>query len=248
MSMKKPSWFIFLGISLIALSAFLYYSHYLIFHDLHHIFIYLVGDIAFVPVEVLLVTLIIHRLLSEREKRSKIKKLNMVIGAFFSEVGSTLLAFYARVGVNAKELGEMLAEPVTLSRRGMRELGDRLGTQAVKVKLEVNDFEEIKRFLVGKREFLLRLLENPSLLEHERFTGLLWAVFHILEEMEHREDLNSMPETDLKHLRGDLERVYRSLLTEWLYYLGHLKNNYPYLYSLAMRTNPFDPDASPVVT
>lgn len=36
----------------------------------HHIFIYLVGDIAFVPIEVLLVTLIIHRLLETREKKA----------------------------------------------------------------------------------------------------------------------------------------------------------------------------------
>jgi hypothetical protein len=29
--------------------------------------------------------------------------------------------------------------------------------------------------------------------------------------------------------------------------MKHLKDNYPYLFSLAMRTNPFDHEASPVV-
>jgi len=29
--------------------------------------------------------------------------------------------------------------------------------------------------------------------------------------------------------------------------MEHLKVNYPYLFSLAMRTNPFDRDASPIV-
>ena len=43
---------------LIALSATMYAIHYLIFSDYHHIFIYLVGDIAFVPLEVLFVVIV----------------------------------------------------------------------------------------------------------------------------------------------------------------------------------------------
>jgi hypothetical protein len=30
--------------------------------------------------------------------------------------------------------------------------------------------------------------------------------------------------------------------------MRYLKNNYPYLFSLAMRTNPFDQNATPVIT
>lgn len=46
----------------------------------------------FLPLEVLLVTLILHQLLNYRDKRSRLRKLNMVIGAFYSEVGRRLLA------------------------------------------------------------------------------------------------------------------------------------------------------------
>ena len=52
-----------------ALSALTYYAHFLIFHDVHHIFIYLVGDLGFMFLEVLLITLVFHELLSRREKR-----------------------------------------------------------------------------------------------------------------------------------------------------------------------------------
>lgn len=71
-----------MGITLILLSAIFYFMHYLIFRDVHHIFIYLVGDVAFVFIEVLLVTVIIHKLLNEREKRSRLAKMNMLIGTF----------------------------------------------------------------------------------------------------------------------------------------------------------------------
>ena len=82
--MKRFSWQILLGLSLIALSIVFYLLHYAIFGDPHHIFIFLIGDIAFVFIQVLLVTLIIHQLLNMREKRARLEKLNMVIGAFFS--------------------------------------------------------------------------------------------------------------------------------------------------------------------
>ncbi len=67
--MKHIRWQILLGLGLILLSAILYSIHYAIFKDAHYIYLYLLGDIAFLPIEVLLVTLIIQQLLSQREKR-----------------------------------------------------------------------------------------------------------------------------------------------------------------------------------
>ena len=108
--------------------------------------------------------------------------------------------------------------------------------------------EELQGFLVGRRSFVLRLLENPNLLEHESFTDLLWAVSHLTEELAYREDVRRLPDSDYAHLAGDMERAYTLLASQWLAYMKHLGDNYPYLFSLAMRTNPFDPHASPVVT
>ena len=99
------NWQVLLGISLVALSAVLYLLHYAIFRDSHHIFIYLLGDIAFVPIEVLLVTLIIHRLLNAREKRAMLKKMNMVVGVFFNEVGITLLKLLSVFDPQSGKLG-----------------------------------------------------------------------------------------------------------------------------------------------
>jgi len=98
--------------------------------------------------------------------------------------------------------------------------------------------------LKEKRQFLLNLLENPNLLEHESFTNLLWAVFHLTEELTLRGSLNGLQKTDCKHLAGDMKRAYHLLILEWLDYMKHLKVNYPYLFSLAVRTNPFDANAS----
>ena len=71
--MKSFNWQVLLGLILIVLSVLFYFIHYLIFRDAHHIFIFLIGDIAFVFCEVLLVTLIIHRVLNDRENGHGLK-------------------------------------------------------------------------------------------------------------------------------------------------------------------------------
>ncbi len=80
--MKSVRWQLFLGIILVVFSIVIYIIHYVIFRDINHIFIFMIGDIAFVPIEVFLVTLIIHRLLSYGEKRSRLTKLYMVKRVF----------------------------------------------------------------------------------------------------------------------------------------------------------------------
>lgn len=94
---------------------------------------------------------------------------------------------------------------------------------------------------------MLALLENPNLLEHETFTDLLWAVSHLTEELAFRESLDGLPASDYAHLAGDTHRAYALLIVEWLSYVQHLRDSYPYIFSLVVRMNPFVPDASPIV-
>ena len=115
------------------------------------------------------------------------------------------------------------------------------------IDIQKMSLEDLRTFLTGKRDFLLRLLENPNLLEHEKFTELLRAVFHLTEELGNRKSTRGLPETDRAHLAGDIKRAYVQLVHQWLDYMRHLKDNYPYLFSLALRTNPFDQQASPIV-
>jgi hypothetical protein len=96
-------------------------------------------------------------------------------------------------------------------------------------------------------DVMLRLLENPFLLEHEAFADALRAVFHLAEELSARDRLDRLPDADAQHLAGDIRRAYRALAVQWLDYMRYLQRSYPYLFSLAMRMNPFDPQASPVV-
>ena len=57
---------------------------------------------------------------------------------------------------------------------------------------------------------MLRLLENPNLMEHERFTDLLWAVLHVEEELEARTSLADLWPADEAHLELDVRRAYNA--------------------------------------
>jgi len=228
---------------MLLLSAVLYGLEYLFFGQAREIGFGLLGNLAFLPIYVLFVTLMIERVLKERDKEALRQKMNMVIGVFFSEVGTALL----RDGFAFLEEKEQLAARVRISaawsEKDFRELALFLEKCPLQMNSSLCDLGELKSFLVERRSFLLGLLENPNLLEHDGFTDLLWAVFHLLEELEARRTLTDLPQTDMDHLSGDIRRAYTHLLAQWVGYLKHLKDDYPYLFSLAVRSNPLNPEA-----
>lgn len=247
--LNKLDWKVNLGIFLVILSIVLYICHYLIFQDAHDIFFYIGIDIAFLPIEILFVVLVIENAISSREKKSMMEKLNMVIGVFFSEVGTTLMRDIITFDPDTDKIRKDLLITASWSKKDFKVAKEKINK--FDYGLDINSenqgsvefLKSTKTFLVDKRKFLLALLENPNLLEHETFTELLWAVFHLMEELENRENLSQLSKLDYQHLSGDTVRVYSLLITEWLQYMEHLMENYPYLFSLAVRTNPFNPQA-----
>ncbi|MCK9418459.1 MAG: hypothetical protein M0R70_03655 [Nitrospirae bacterium] len=245
--MNRLKWQIILGIMLVAVSVALYIVQIYIFHASRDTFFYLFQDLAFIPIQVLLVTLILNQLLNVREKQSMLNKLNMVIGSFFSEVGTSLLKSFSAFDQNREKIrGELLVQGGWTDRQ-FAAATRRVRSNDYNIQYAESDLQALKTFLAGKRDFLLGLLENPNLLEHETFTELLWSVFHLSEELAVREDLRSLPPADGNHIAGDIKRAHTVLIVEWLAYMKHLKHDYPYLFSFAVRTNPFDPNASPEV-
>jgi len=230
--------YLFIAVLLIALAAALHYVHYLIFHDPHHIFIYLLGDVAFLPLEVLFVAIVVERLLAHQEHKSLIKKLNMLVGTFFGELGTRLLGELTKGLANADDIRPYLNVRSDWRAADYKRSLARVRTFGYEFDQRKLDLGSLRDLLTERRNLLLMLLANPNLLEHERFTDLLWAVFHLMEELSARESLSGLPETDLKHLGGDVRRVYSMLTSEWLYYCRHLQRRYPYIFSIIVRTHP----------
>jgi hypothetical protein len=68
---------------------------------------------------------------------------------------------------------------------------------------------------------------------------LLTAVFHLQDELSSR-NLSELGDDEKEHIEIDIKRVYQSIVSQWVLYMKHLKNTFPYLYVTAMSNNPFD--------
>ncbi len=84
-------WELRVVVILVAVSLVLYLIHFALFRDLQHIWLWSFTGLAFLPISALVVTLLIDRVFSARDKALRLDKLNMLIGVFFSNVGNELL-------------------------------------------------------------------------------------------------------------------------------------------------------------
>jgi hypothetical protein len=245
--LKSVSWEVKLGIILVVLSISIYMMKYLILGDALNTYVFVFNALGFLPINVLFVTLVINKLLSIRAKRDRLEKINMVIGMFFTEIGTQLLTYFSDYDPGIGKIKNSLLVGENWTDQKFASVKEIINSHDYKTDGEKIDFEMMQAWLKDKRDFLLRLLENPALMEHESFTDLLRAISHLTDELSRRKDLINLPDADKHHLTGDVNRVYSHLVIQWLGYMLYLKNNYPYLFSLAMRINPFDENATPVV-
>jgi len=215
----------------------IYLIQLLIFQRTQDTFFYLLQDLAFIPIQVVIVTLVFNKLLNSREKQQKVKRINVIITTFFIEAGSDLIremsAFDRKFNDFCKTIDARdLSNPGTALKKRVKNYDWAVDSESA-------NLYQLKAFLIGKKAFLLTMLENNNLIEHDSFTDMLWAIFHITDELQCRENLDDLPRSDTAHLSIDILRAYKLLISEWLDYITYLHNDYPYLFSLEVRKNPF---------
>ena len=105
---KKMGWRLKIAVLLIICALIIYLIQYFIFHQPKTELFYFGIDLAFLPIEVLLVVLVIETAISQREKSVLLEKLNMVIGVFFSDVGTELLGEISKFDTKSKNINNIL--------------------------------------------------------------------------------------------------------------------------------------------
>ena len=96
--------FLLLGASLV-----LYVLHYLIFRDLHHIGIFFLHELAGMPLEVILVSLFLDRLIEKTHEEENQSKLSIIETLFFNESGGNMLRYLSTFDPNFSLLSDILA-------------------------------------------------------------------------------------------------------------------------------------------
>ena len=202
---------------------------------------FFIGDLAFLALQILVVTVFLETYLKRRENLALREKLNMIVGAFFSETGFELLGDIIKSDVNAPQIAEAISPQLNWTNKDFERARILFEQHDVDIRPTPEQLEVIRDLLCTKKQSLLALLTNQALLDHEAFTDLLWSISHLGDELMARTNFAQLPQSDIAHLGKDLERTYAILGIEWLNYLEHLQKRYPYLYSLAVRNNPLNP-------
>ena len=239
--MIKLTWEQRLIVVLICISVLIYAVKFLVFGDNgeSNTLSYIFNSLGFLPINILIVTLIINRLLAMRAKKQQQEKMKMVVGLFFSEMGSRLLRLIIASDPDAGEIRTTLAVQKTWTSKNFSQAKEHLAACRFIAVPSAEDLMEIRTLLDKHHEFLLRLIENPVLLEHTSISKLLQDLFHLGEELSSRGDIATLPSTDIAHLGGDVNRVYGQLTFVWIDHMEYLALHYPYLLSLSIRKSPF---------
>jgi voltage-gated potassium channel len=135
-------------------------------------------------------------------------RINMLIGVFFTEMGNQLLMLFIHCDPDIKAIREELLVDNGWTVADFTRLRRRLQQAEFGIDIALMDLVTLKGFLKEKGDALIRLIENPDLLEHELFTELLWAVVHLRDELMARHTIVNLPETDIEHLATDSKRAY----------------------------------------
>jgi hypothetical protein len=237
--MKKkpqiPTMILILLLSSIAI----YGIQIILFHRIGETEFYFLQDMAFLPISVILVTLGLNTVIVRQEQLEKKEKVSVVINEFFAETGIELVTALRVHITNLDEIASKLQLGGEWQDRDFSASIDAIGKYPFHANLVEEDLYALRETLARRKDHILRLFENANLMEQDRFTGMLWAVYHVFDELRSRESLTNLPVTDIAHLNLDIQRAFQILLIEWIESMRLLKKKYPYLYSLAVRKCPF---------
>jgi len=222
------------------LSVAIYLLQNTIFHKPGDTFFYLFQDLAFVPIQAIIATVILNKLLNIIEKDRTVKKLHVIVSSFFAETGTSLLYALADLNRNNDQVYELFRDDAFQDKLKFRALKKQVQSFLYDIDVTPGDLIKLRDELQRHAPTLLNLLQNANLYEHDSFTDMLWPIYHIADELNSRGSLENVSPEDLAHLKRDISRAYPKIIIEWFNYLQYLSNNYPYMFVSAIRKNPFN--------
>ena len=224
------------------LSIVLLIIHHWIFHEMGYWASFLLlHEIALMPLEFVVVTLGLEQILELTHKRENQAKISMIESVFFSESGSDMLRylFSCDADKDIEEIRSIMDVQRDWSAKQIRQARAAVKNITYEVDSSKIDFFGLHYHLSTRHSYFLKVIENPALSGHERFTELLLHIYHLWEELECRTDLYNLPPDDREYLCKAVNAVYKELAIEWMQNATDLLLHQPERLHHVIRTNPF---------
>jgi len=224
---------------LLCASALLYAIHYLIFRDLHHLAIFGLHELAFVPLEVILVTLGLDQLVEKTHREEARSKVSIIETLYFNESGGTMLRYLTSFDPDAARLRELLQVTEDWHSSDFRQAIRQLKSYPFLLDLDRIDFFGLHYHLSQRHEYYRSMLENPALTQSESFTEMIMKIYLLWEELDGRTNLYQLPEKDRNYLAELLHEIYRELTEYWLDNVYNHSIHNRFRLHRAIESNPF---------
>lgn len=224
---------------LLCASALLYAIHYLIFRDLHHLTIFGLHELAFVPLEVILVTLGLDQLVEKTHREEARSKVSIIETLYFNESGGTMLRYLTSFDPDAARLRELLQVTEDWHSSDFRQAIRQLKSYPFLLDLDRIDFFGLHYHLSQRHEYYRSMLENPALTQSEAFTEMIMKIYLLWEELDGRTNLYQLPEKDRNYLAELLHEIYRELTEYWLDNVYNHSIHNRFRLHRAIESNPF---------
>ena len=225
---------IMLGIMLSIFSAILYFANFLMFGDAHHLVKSFSEELAFMPVYIFITAVVAERLLWRSEKNEISRRTNALVGTFFNEIGYDIIKILIKYDSNFNTLKSKIKFDKGWDAGTVKSIHKLATSYVYGAPKGIDDVLEIGELLIARKDFLLILMSNASLIEKDEFSELLLAVNHIYEALKTMGDVSNMSQELIDHIHSDIEKVYRCLIGVWSSYLSTIEKEDPYLYKLTI--------------
>ncbi len=220
---------------LLGISILLYVLQMIFISDVKTTVNSLFQNLAFLPIYILLATVVFETLITARDKALHISKINILVNEFYIEIGTEIIEHLNPFVVNLNEVSDIIDFKTNWTEKDFTLAIKKMKALDLHINPAQADLKQLGDFLSANKSIILSLFKNPNLLEHDDFTEMLWSVFHIFDELRSRPSLENLPEQDMNHLSIDIKRGYQFILIELIYCMKQQKAKYPYLFSLTLR-------------
>lgn len=222
------------------LSVFFYVIHFAIFGDAVKTISGLMLSLAYVPLGVTYQILVLDKLFEARLKIRSTRKINMILGSFYYEVGNSILKTIAEVDENINSLQSLWVISEDWKQIDFSKLEAFVSEYRCCIDMDILQYERISDILKEQGGFLLSLVINPNLEEYEEFTNMIISILHMRDLLVNRNKNKILEDYEKYYLKHEICNLYRFLLIEWVKYMNYLRDFYPSLFIRALMNSPFD--------
>ncbi len=217
---------------LLLISICLYGIQIMIFRDPATTEFYLLQDLAFMPITIIIATIVVGEILNEKEKRERESNTRMLTSTFYTQVGASFMNMLIQASENEVEIRNILQKQVNTEKE-IKQMQEEVKQLNCQIHLTEDIYREVTHIVSENRMAILVLSSNPMILEQRSFTNLLWGMFHLEDEFRIRGAYHQLSQEDKAHIAEDLEKVLQLLLLNSIPNAKYLKDTYPHLYKTA---------------